>query len=381
MQKILWLTDNEFDTQRYTSRLVEVITHLQKNYDVQLVTSYARQKIQPAAFHNKIIYYDMAKLPYAKAVTRFIAQCRTFGAVVKSFGPDVVIFNALNPILIRYAASLRRKHDMKLICDVRTLSVSHSAYRRYVFDALLASCLRYAARHLDGITYITDEMRRYCIEEYRLDEHPSTIWTSGVNPELFSSAKVTSPSNGLTILYHGGIAKMRNIDSVINALPLLEDIDVRLILLGDGDALQGLKQLVECLGLGERVSFNKSVNYEDVPNWIRRCDAGILPLQDWDGWNVSSPIKLFEYLASGKPMIVTDIPAHRNVLQDSPFAFWANQGSPEDIAEAIRHVYNRRKDLEHLGSEARKLVLAKHTWARQADELKRFCDSILIPLA
>jgi len=54
MHKILWLTNNEFDTQRYTSRLVEVISHLQKSCEVQLVTSYAHEKVQPAEFHNKI---------------------------------------------------------------------------------------------------------------------------------------------------------------------------------------------------------------------------------------------------------------------------------------------------------------------------------------
>ena len=375
--RILWLTDNEFDTQRYTSRLVEVITHLQKSCDVQLVTSYAHQKVQPAEFHNKIIYYDMAKLPYVKAVTRYLAQCRTFGTVVKTFRPDVVIFNALNPILMRYAASLRRKHDMKFIYDVRTFSVSHRAYRNRIFDRLLASCLRYSAKHLDGITYITDAMRQYCVKKYKLHEHPSTIWTSGVNPELFWPSKAASASHGLTILHHGTIARKRNIESVINALSLIKDIDVRLVLLGDGDGLQRLMQLVEHLGLDKQVSFEKPVDYKEVANRISSCDVGILPFNDWDGWNVCSPIKLFEYLACGKPVIVTNITAHRNVLQDSPFAFWANQGSPEDIAEAIRQVHDRRNDLAHLGSKARKLILANHTWARQADKLKLFCDSIL----
>jgi glycosyltransferase involved in cell wall biosynthesis len=272
---------------------------------------------------------------------------------------------------------LRRKHGTRVIQDVRTVSVSHSEYRNYVFDGLLASCLRYAARYLDGVTYITDEMRQYCTKQYDLPPHPSAIWTSGVNPELFSPPKTASDSDGLNILYHGGIARRRNIESVIRAMPLLADIDIRLALLGDGDGLESLKQLAASSGQEERISFEKPVAYEEVPDRINRHDVGILPFKDWSGWNVSSPIKLFEYMACGKPVIVTNIPAHRNVLQDSPFAFWANEGSPEDIAKAIRQVYYRRDDLKHLGSEARKLVMAKHTWARQADKLKLFCDSVL----
>jgi len=377
MQKILWLTDNEFDTQRYTSRLVEVISHLQKSCEVQLVTSYTHEKVQPAEFHNKIVYYKMAKLPYAKAVTRFLAQCRIFRKMVKAFRPDIVIFNALNPFLVRYAGTLRRKHEMRVICDVRTFSVSYNVYRNRVFDMLLASCLRYAATHLDGITYITEEMRRYCIEEYGLRPHASTVWTSGVNPELFSPSKAASTSGGLTILHHGTIARRRNIESLIKALPLVSGLDVRLRILGDGDGLQDLIQLVERLGLDKQVSFEEPVSYEEVANRINACDVGILPFNDWEGWNVCSPIKLFEYLASGKPVIVTNIKAHRNVLKDSPCAFWANQGSPEDIARAIRQAYDKRKELKSLSDEARKVVLADHTWARQADKLRRFCDSLL----
>jgi len=83
-------------------------------------------------------------------------------------------------------------------------------------------------------------------------------------------------------------------------------------------------------------------------------------------------------LAYGKHVIVTNIPAHRSVLGDSDFAFWAKQGSPREIAEAVRQAYNKRKDFEYLGSEARKLVLNKYTWAKQANKLKQFLDFVLL---
>jgi len=198
-----------------------------------------------------------------------------------------------------------------------------------------------------------------------------------VNAEMFSPSGQVSPSAPFTIIYHGVIAKRRRIDNAIQAISLLEGIDIRLVLLGNGDALEYLRKLAERLGIQNRVSFNSPVGYEEVPKWINRCDAGILPFPDWDGWNVSSFIKLLEYLACGKPVIVTDIPAHRNVLEDSDFAFWAKQSSPRDIAAAIRQAYNKRKDFEHLGSEARKLVLYKYTWAKQANKLKQFLDFVI----
>jgi glycosyltransferase involved in cell wall biosynthesis len=160
-------------------------------------------------------------------------------------------------------------------------------------------------------------------------------------------------------------------------MSLLKDLDVHLSVLGDGDAFEHLGTLARTLGVEKRVSIEKTVSYEEIPNRINRSDIGILPFNDWHGWNVSSPIKLFEYLACGKPVVVTEIPAHRNVLKDARCAFWAKESSPEQVASAIRRAYESRNDFERLSKEARALVLRDCTWQKQAEKLKLFCYSLL----
>ncbi|MHC4352029.1 MAG: glycosyltransferase family 4 protein [Planctomycetota bacterium] len=377
MTRILWITDNEFDSQTWMTRVVEIVSNLQKTYDVQLVTSYNRRKIQPESFNRDIVYFSMAKRPGLKAASRFIVQGRIFGKTAEEFRPDIVLINAWNPLLVRRAVSLRRKHDVRIILDTRTVPVSHNKLRNRFWTAILVACLRNTAKNLDGITYITETMREYCIEKYRLPPHANAVWSSGVNPQLFSPTPEHSVSDHFRILYHGCIARQRRIDNVIKALTLLKDIDVHFSLLGDGDSLNELKRLAETIGMKDRVSFHGPVANDQVPTWINRCDVGVLPFQDWHGWNVSSPIKLFEYLACGKPVVVTDIPAHRNVLKEAEFAFWAGQSSPEHIAAAIRQAHERRKDFGPMASNARKLVLGEYTWERQAEKLKCFCEHLL----
>ena len=375
--RLLWVVEKELDAQPNKSRLIEMITHLQQSCAVQLLADYRHKEVQPKVFHNRIIYYYSSKIRYIKRFTRYISQCRVFRSMLKSFQPNIVLFDGGNLPLFKYAVSMRQKYKLRLIFDVRTLPVDSKALRNWISGKLLVSCLRYAAKRFDGITYITHMMKQYCTEKYGLHTHLSTIYTSGVNPELFSPSTVTSDSRPFTILYHGAISKQRKIDNAIKAMSLLKDLDIRLVLLGNGNGLEDLRKLVESLKIKNRVSFNKPVDYEEVPKWINRCDAGILPFHNWDGWNVSSPIKLFEYLACAKPVIVTDIPAHRNVLDDSDFAFWAKESSPQDIAAAIGQAYDKRKDFKHFASEARKLVLDKYTWAKQANKLKQFFDFVL----
>jgi glycosyltransferase involved in cell wall biosynthesis len=370
--RLLWVAEREFDIGYAARAWAELLVILQKSYTVRLLTCYRHKKVQPEIFHNEIIYYDSSKIPYIKRFTRFISQLKAFNSVLESFKPDIVLFNCSNLFLLKHAVSMRRKYNLRLIYDIRTLPVEKSMFRNWLNGILLKSCTRFAAKYFDGMTYITDRMKQYCIDKYKLSPHKSAVWASGVNPELFCPARMTSSSGPFTILYHGTIAKKRKIDNAVKALSFLKDIDVHLVLLGRGDGLEDLKNLVESLGIQNRVTFHKPVGFEEVPKLINSCDAGIIPLQNWDGWNVSSPIKLFEYLACGKPVIVTDIPAHRQVLGACDFAFWARESSPEDLADAIRQAYYRREDFKRLGVEAQNLALEKYTWSKQAQKLDRF---------
>ena len=370
--RILWITDKEFDVALDTATWVEMVACLQESCTVQLLADYRHKEVQPEVFHNKIVYYRSCRIPYAKCLTRYVSQYRITRSMLESYRPDIVLFQTGNPFLLKYAVSVRQKYQLRLVYDIRTLPVESRALRNWIDGRLLSSCMRYAADYFDGMTYITNQMKQYCIDKYKLHPHPSIVWTSGVNPGLFSPSPATSPSGPFTIMYHGSIAKQRMIDNAVKAISLLPDLDIRLVLLGTGDGLANLRKLVETLKIQNRVSFNEPVGYEEVPKWIGRCDVGILPFQDWDGWNVSSPIKLFEYLACAKPVIVTDIPAHRHVLEDHAFAFWAKRSSPQDIADAIRQAYEIRADLHRVGLKARQLVLDEYTWAKQAERLWGF---------
>ncbi len=375
--RILWVAELEFSNSPHKTRLIEIISNLQQDFDIHLLNVYRDEKIQLKAFHNEIIYSGQLSIPYLKRFSRYVCQRVVVPSLLKRLKPDIVIVNCWNLRLFKYCASRKRKYNYRLIFDVRTLAVDSNPVRKWLNSTLLTSCLRYAARHFDGITYITDQMRQYCIKEYGLKPHASAIWTSGVNPEMFSPSNGSAEFRPFTVLYHGHVSRQRRIENAVKAISLLKDIDIRLNVLGDGDAFGYLKDLVKDLGIEKQVAMEKTVDYEEVPSRINQCDVGILPFNDWHGWNVSSPIKLFEYLACGKPVVVTEIPAHRNVLKDAGCAFWAKESSPEHVAAAIRNAYEKRRDFDRLSKEARELVLREYTWRRQAKKLGRFCDSLL----
>jgi len=209
-----------------------------------------------------------------------------------------------------------------------------------------------------------------------------SIWTSGFNEELFDPHKYkkTRTDNNFEIFYHGGITLSRGIGSLIRAVRILKDkkYPVSLKLIGNIVNETEIRNLIQESRLEDICTIDRPVPYEQVPQIIKNCDLPVIPFPRFIGWRVSSPIKLLEYLAMGKALVLTNIEAHRNVVDKHEFAFYAETADPEDLAVAIERAYKMRDRLEELGLKARDLALGKYTWGRQARELVSFLDSLSV---
>jgi glycosyltransferase involved in cell wall biosynthesis len=115
------------------------------------------------------------------------------------------------------------------------------------------------------------------------------------------------------------------------------------MIVGTGTGELELKNLTKELRLGENVLFTGAVPIERIPDFIKSADVGIIPLPRIGWWNVSSPIKLKEYLAMQLPVIASDIPAHRLVVEKAGGATLIKSHKANHIAEAVLDFYNSRK--------------------------------------
>lgn len=369
---ILWIYDIEFDYSLTNTARVQMAKCIQTRHSVLFLAGYRDDKIQFDELDNEIIYLESAKTPFIKRLSFYYSQTINFDDIINEYNPDALVFSTDNLLLIKKAVKLRERHNYRLFLDIRTLPVSSNRFRNTIQTHLFRKKLETASRDFDGITYITDEMRRYCMERYHLPEHRSEIWSSGVDIEQFKPSRGQVEENTFRLIYHGTIADNRGLQNVMNALALIKNKEVSFTILGKGTGLEEIRWLREKLNLKDTVELLDPVPYEDVPHYINRADAGVLPFPNWPGWNTSSPIKLFEYLACCKPVIVTRIPAHTNVLAGKDFAFWAESSTPEDIGQAIEEAYARRSEFEKLGEEAREFVMENYTWGKQAQKLEEF---------
>ena len=370
--KILWFVDKQFDLALDRASWLETIKFLQRNNEVHLIAGYRKSKPHFPGLGNEVIYICSPKVKFLNRFGFYLNQIRSFKRLVSHYGPTRIIFNSNNLMMLRFAPRIRSRYGCGLYLDVRTLPVSSKKIDYYIERVLFKHSLRTAAKHFDGIAYITDNIRKYCRENFNLLAHKSTIWTSGVDTNVFKPISKCKPGGKFKILYHGTVAINRGLDKVIKALDLIGDSAVELIILGSGEGLDELKSLAARLKLNDRVVFRSPVPFSEVSEKISEADVGVMPFPYWVGWNVSSPIKLFEYLACGKPVIVTKIPAHLDVLGGRNFAFWADASTPRCIARAIVKAINSQDTFPAIAEEARLFAKQYYSWQSQGEKLEKF---------
>ena len=119
------------------------------------------------------------------------------------------------------------------------------------------------------------------------------------------------------------------------------------------------------------------VSHERMAAYINLADLCIIPLPRILWWEISSPLKLMEYLAMEKPIILSNIIAHLSIVpQNSKFALFFNPDDPDDLGEKIKLGIDNIDQLKNNSFEGRKIILDKYTWDIQAKIIVNFVQNL-----
>ena len=136
---------------------------------------------------------------------------------------------------------------------------------------------------------------------------------------------------------------------------------------GPMDAVPGYLEQAASLGLPEvEVRFVDRVPNSDVPYWMRACDVGTLPFPWTEHYAYyASPMKLFEYMAAGVPIVASRLPSLCEVLRHDENAWLVEPGDPAALAEGIDEVLSHRDRSASLARQAAIDVRA-YSWSNRA---------------
>ncbi len=140
--------------------------------------------------------------------------------------------------------------------------------------------------------------------------------------------------------------------------------NVSFLLIGDGLLKQMIEDMVVEEGLQERVILTGSVSHEKVPLMLCSCNALLSPhVPNRDGSKfIGSPTKLFEYMATGVPVIASSLEQIGDILEDKKTALLVKPGDVDDLFEAVKQVMKNPGEVSSIGVRAQRLAIEKYSW-------------------
>jgi glycosyltransferase involved in cell wall biosynthesis len=169
------------------------------------------------------------------------------------------------------------------------------------------------------------------------------------------------------VCYVGGIAQIRGIKEVVHAMEFTSQ--TRLNLVG-AFSEKSVEEKVKAYGGWQKVNELGFLDRVGVANVMSRSIAGIVTFHPLPNHIDAQPNKMFEYMSAGLPIITSNFPLWKEIVEGNNCGICVNPLEPKEIAEAIEYITAHPQEAETMGQNGKKAVLEKYNWG--VEEMKLF---------
>lgn len=224
-----------------------------------------------------------------------------------------------------------------------------------------------AYRECDVLVCVSEQLKAMICEEVRIPADKVVVTPNGVDTEFYDPGRfrATRLTNDFVVGFVGNLYAWAGVDLLLDAIHELrhEGFPVATVIVGDGMLRSELEERAAFLGVGPHVTFVGRQPRDLVPNYTLGFDVGYsgqTPKQM--GTMYGSPIKIYEYLALGKPVIASAYEDARAVIKDGVNGFLFEPASLDGLKQAIVRAYHARAALPSEAERIREGVVSRHSW-------------------
>lgn len=235
----------------------------------------------------------------------------------------------------------------------RTLERAESARRieRYLF----AGATRIVAVSAEVADYVC---------AHGADPRRVVVVSNGVDLSLYGRHGQRRETRGrFTVAFLGSLKPWHGLEVLVDALALLvaRDPSYHLRVVGDGPERAALERRLSERGLSRHATVVGQVARRDVPAHLNDADCAVAPYPRLEGFYFS-PLKVFEYMAAGCPIVASRIGQIESVLTDRETALLVEPGSAAALADAVGTLRTQPAVASSLADAARRRAHARHGW-------------------
>ena len=284
-----------------------------------------------------------------------------------------------------------RRLGIPFVYEVRglwefTTATKKSNWEQSERFALERSLESMTAQHADHVLTLTqalaNELCSRGVDQSKIQLAPNAVDAGTWVPAQRDSTLASSlgiKEGDFVIGYIGSVVAYEGLDDLIEALAMLQRRlpQAKALIVGDGDALPGVRRLTEARGLTGQVIFAGKLAPERVRDYYALLNLIALPRKPETVCQLVSPLKPLEAMALGIPLVVSDVAALREMVLDGETGLVHLAGNARSLAESIELLAKQPALQRRLVENARQDVVANWSWKRVAADIARIYGKLV----
>ena len=291
--------------------------------------------------------------------------------------PDVVYYRWMDsPHPLLFA----RLVGAQCVCEVNGEPVPDWSETDRTFKRRLKHRLAsFALSRCDRVVVLTEGLRDLVIRRYRVAPERVAVLPSGTDTGLFFPQDSTACRRriglGLDREYIGFVGsfyRYQGLQCLLEAMAIIRRTvpSVHLLLVGDGEAAPELKQQADRLVLNPCITWAGRITYQEVPTWIGAMTLCVAPFRGDRG--ETSPVKIFDYLGCGKPVIASAIPSVSATFAQETGVALVPPDDPEALAQAVLALLKDPDRQVRMAAMGRHFVEHRFSWIHLTNRLREW---------
>lgn len=387
---------------------------MDRGYELDFFTVGGRLMVDSRAHFRPLSAPEMLSLPFETTYYQFHRDCVRQIAPVLDQRPPSFLYQRMS--LGNYTGvTLSRELRIPLILEYNGseawIAKNWGKPLRFHSAAVAAeqACLKHAQVVVTVSEPLGQELRERGVDPERIVVYPNCIDPRMFDPQRFSASEIQElrrkhgfAESDVIATFVGTFGQWHGVDVLANAIRRMIESDrdflktrrLRFLLIGDGQKMPLVRQILDVEGASEFVTLTGLVPQHEAPRYLAASDVLLSPhVANTDGSAFfGSPTKLFEYMAMEKAIYASDLDQIGQVLAnslrvrdtsvveptraDSSLAVLGRPSSIEDLIVGLRFLADGERWRNVLGSNARREALEKYTWDRHVDAILSRADAL-----
>jgi len=229
---------------------------------------------------------------------------------------------------------------------------------------------------------VTNQLKEYLVSNYRLDPQFVAVINNGVNTDIFKPLaeeglvslrrELKLNNTYKTVVFTGTLSVWQGLDTLLEAVANVIEVfpQVYFLVVGDGPLINKLKYKSDQLGIAGNVVFTGWIQREYMPQYINLADICVVLKKPMaSGY---SPVKVYEYMACGKPILASRVPG-LEFIETEGIGRLAEPNDSRSVAAELVNMLENDEFRQRASVIASQLAAERYSWAFVAEQVGRVC--------